>query len=466
MKKNRISMTAAIVIAAIVVLVTANLILGFILLQQSNHAMRQLIQARMLDISNSAAAMLDGDAMKELTKEDADSPAYRQAMDSLSLFQENIELEYIYAIAPAGEKQFVFSVDPTIEDPGEFGSPVQYTDALYKASLGQAAVDQEAYTDAWGRFYSAYSPVFDSQGSVAVIVAVDFSADWYETEIRRNILTIMLFCILSLTLGAAIAMMITGRIRKRFHELYAELSDLSDDVDDLTRDMHAKGTPSPELYDDVTDENQRALMEMLASGEASREQFTPDISDIGQKVTSIRSKLHAYLAYVHEQAYMDAMTGVGNKTAYLICVKQQNKKISEKSADFSIIVFDINGLKTINDVYGHESGDRIIVDAARLLMQIFDVDHVYRIGGDEFIAVLEHVTPEEIDEDFGRLAEALERFNREEKTYEMVLAISKGASQFIPDADDTYKAVFKRADEAMYEDKASYYAQNEAYRRK
>ena len=459
-------MTATVVIAAIVVLVTANLILGMILLNESNRAMRELIHARMLDISNTAAAMLNGDEMEQLTADDVDTPAYQKALESLAVFQDHIELEYIYAIRPVGEREFVFSVDPTIEDPGEFGSPIQYTDALYQASLGTPAVDQQPYTDAWGRFYSAYSPVFDSQGNVAVIVGVDFSADWYDAEIRKHVITIMLFCVLSMIVGASIAMMITGRIRKRFHELYDELNRLSADVDDLTKEMHQKETTSPDLYDYVDDENKRALMEMLAHGEVHDKSFVPDISDIGQKVSTMQSKLHAYIAYVHEQAYMDAMTGVGNKTAYLACVKERNRRIAEGTADFSVVVFDINGLKTINDVYGHECGDRIIKDAAKQIMQVFGADHVYRIGGDEFIAVLLKVTPDEIDEMFGKLDDALARFNRVEKPYEMVLSISKGAAQFIPDGTDTYKAVFKRADEAMYEDKEAYYAQNEAYRRK
>ena len=75
-----------------------------------------------------------------------------------------------------GNGNFSFSVDPAPDDPGEFGAPVVYTEALYKASLGIPSVDEVAYTDAWGRFYSAYSPVFNSNGKVAGIVATDFSA--------------------------------------------------------------------------------------------------------------------------------------------------------------------------------------------------------------------------------------------------------------------------------------------------
>ncbi len=60
------------------------------------------------------------------------------------------------------------------------------TDALYQASLGKPSVDKVPYEDSWGRFYSAYSPVFDSNGKVAGIVAVDFSADWYDKQIRTQ----------------------------------------------------------------------------------------------------------------------------------------------------------------------------------------------------------------------------------------------------------------------------------------
>ena len=154
MKKAQSDNTLLLVGLALAVLLAANALLGFMLTGQSRSAMKVLIQNRMLDISKTAADMLDGDKLKALKAEDKGKPDYQQVNDTLAYFQNNIDLKYIYCVQYIGNKQFVFSVDPTIEDPGEFGSPVVYTDALYQASLGQSAVDEEPYTDEWGSFYS------------------------------------------------------------------------------------------------------------------------------------------------------------------------------------------------------------------------------------------------------------------------------------------------------------------------
>jgi len=150
-------------------LLAANLLLGFNLMKNSRIAMKTLIDNRMLDISNSAADMLDGDVLESLTAEDEDTEGYRNVSETLAVFQDNIDLKYIYCVTPCDDDSFVFSVDPTVEDPGEFGSPVVTTPALVAAAHGKSAVDEEAYSDAWGRFYSSYSPVFDSRGMWQVL---------------------------------------------------------------------------------------------------------------------------------------------------------------------------------------------------------------------------------------------------------------------------------------------------------
>lgn len=206
-----------------VFMLAANALLSFVLTDQSKVAMKTLIHQRMLDISNTAAHMLDGDKLKKLKAEDKGTGDYKKINDTLAVFQENIDLEYIYCITPVGEKEFVFSVDPTIEDPGEFGSPIVYTDALYRASLGTPSVDDEPYSDAWGRFYSAYSPVFDSEGKVAGIVAVDFSAAWYDQQIENQARTIVLCLCVSLAICIMLILLITRRLRQRVRDITKEL---------------------------------------------------------------------------------------------------------------------------------------------------------------------------------------------------------------------------------------------------
>ena len=84
--------------AALALLIAANVIMGIVLMMQSRQAMRTLIKKRMLDISDSAAALLDGDIMAELTANDNDTPEYKSQLKILRAFQDNIELAYIYGI--------------------------------------------------------------------------------------------------------------------------------------------------------------------------------------------------------------------------------------------------------------------------------------------------------------------------------------------------------------------------------
>ena len=119
------------IILVAVFLLLLNITLGVILTKQSSAAMRDLIQNRMLDISNTAASMINGDILESLTAEDKETPKYQAILDMLTHYQDNIDLRYIYCIHDDGNRKFSFTVDPTVDDPGEFGEPIVYTDALY-----------------------------------------------------------------------------------------------------------------------------------------------------------------------------------------------------------------------------------------------------------------------------------------------------------------------------------------------
>ncbi len=229
---KKMSLQTKALLLVTVFLLTMNIALGAMLMRQSRLAMKTLIDGRMLDIANTAAAMLDGDTLETLTPEDAGTPSYQAVMNTLACFQDNIDLDYIYCIQDLGNQRFVFGLDPTIADPGQFGDPVIYTDALYKASRGVAAVDVTPYEDEWGRFYSAYSPVFSKAGKVAGIVAVDFDAAWYEGQINQNTRTIIAACALFLAVGVTITVIVTRQYSRH-------IDTMKNNVNGLARDMNA-----------------------------------------------------------------------------------------------------------------------------------------------------------------------------------------------------------------------------------
>ena len=145
----------------------------------------------MLDIANCASGSVNGESMKHLTEETVGDETYNRIYDTLAVFRDNVELEYVYCIKQLGDEEFIFTMDLDLETPASYGDIVEYTDALGSAAKGVAAVDEVPYKDRWGEFYSAYSPVFDASGKVVGIVVVDFSSDWFDGQLQaqtRNII--------------------------------------------------------------------------------------------------------------------------------------------------------------------------------------------------------------------------------------------------------------------------------------
>ena len=180
-----------------------------------------------------------------------------------------------------------------------------------------------------------------------------------------------------------------------------------------------------------------------------------ELAEANGKLAEANEKLEAANRQLSELAVTDALTGIGNKTAYLTRVRELDAEIAAGKGSFTVAVFDMNGLKTINDNYGHEYGDKAIIDAAEALITVFGKERMYRIGGDEFIAVLEG--EEEIAGLFEKLDSAIDEANRRERKYETPLSMSKGYALYDRERDREYREVAHRADDAMYEDKAEFY---------
>lgn len=169
---------------------------------------------------------------------------------------------------------------------------------------------------------------------------------------------------------------------------------------------------------------------------------------------------------LRELAVTDMMTGVGNQTAYLEKIHALDEEIEQGIAAFTIFMFDLNGVKEVNDKYGHECGDLMIADAADALKAVFGKEILYRIGGDEFVAILEGIPQPDVQRYFRDLEEMITSKNKKERPYNSQLSVSKGAAIFGVGEDATYQDVFRRADQAMYQEKSVYYATHNRRRHK
>ena len=177
-----------------------------------------------------------------------------------------------------------------------------------------------------------------------------------------------------------------------------------------------------------------------------------EIGKLAVNFEKMAAYLREHMEYINRMAYKDAMTGVKNKAAYEDEVTKIKRRMERGFKKFAVLICDLNNLKKVNDSLGHETGDMLIKNACRLICTSFTHSPVFRIGGDEFVVILEG---EDFEARADRIAD-MERKNREfneqhEKNEEVHMA--HGIAVFDEAKDGSYSDVFMRADKAMYENK-------------
>ena len=209
--KSKSSLSTKIILMVEVILLISSTLFCAVSIYRARVGIRKAIQQRMLDIANCASGSVRGDVLRSLTAADVGTPKYDNIYDTLAVFRDNVELEYVYCIRDEGNGNFIFTMDLDQYTPAGYGDGVEYTKALATAGTGKAAVDEVPYSDAWGEFYSAYSPVMDSSGNVAGIIAVDFSADWFEAQLsdqtRETVMTYIVILLLTLLVAAVLSIL-------------------------------------------------------------------------------------------------------------------------------------------------------------------------------------------------------------------------------------------------------------------
>ncbi|WP_036609953.1 EAL domain-containing protein [Oribacterium sp. P6A1] len=155
------------------------------------------------------------------------------------------------------------------------------------------------------------------------------------------------------------------------------------------------------------------------------------------------------LAQFQNKAQIDALTGIKNKNAYQEKESIMNHMIIDKrQPDFAITILDMNDLKKINDTKGHRVGDECICEACNIICRTFRNSEVFRVGGDEFVAVSQGKDYEDIE----RLLAVIAAHN-EEALFNDGIVIACGMSRFKNDKDFCVADVFNRADRRMYKNK-------------
>lgn len=166
-------------------------------------------------------------------------------------------------------------------------------------------------------------------------------------------------------------------------------------------------------------------------------------------VSNIDAEMRRELAFMQAQelALRDDLTGVKNKRSYSQAEQTLLHSIAmDHTLRFAVVVADVNELKLVNDTEGHSAGDQYVRTACALICSTFVHSPVYRIGGDEFVALL-------FGQDYdnrGELIQALSEKSARCQSPRGLPILSCGISDYLPGRDQTLTEVFERSDNAMY----------------
>lgn len=142
----------------------------------------------------------------------------------------------------------------------------------------------------------------------------------------------------------------------------------------------------------------------------------------------------------------DGLTGVKNRMAF----ERESGELLEKKLEFWTVMCDLNNLKEVNDQYGHLAGDEYIRFAVSAIQDTFHAGTVYRIGGDEFVILIEEGLPEVLEEQVVKLQREVLRYNQ---SADFEAGIAVGYAFYNPKGGEDFNKILARADQAMYANK-------------
>jgi diguanylate cyclase (GGDEF)-like protein len=180
------------------------------------------------------------------------------------------------------------------------------------------------------------------------------------------------------------------------------------------------------------------------------EQLISEIGALRGKVAQLQERVEQLDLLAHE----DSLVGLPNRRGFMRALERLIDRVSRYQEKAALLFVDLDGLKVINDTFGHQAGDEALVQVAKLLLGgVRKSDIVARIGGDEFAILLVHSDEQSAHETATRLVDLIADSDFTHCGETMPLSVAIGAAGI--NGDDTAESVIARADKEMYRRKAA-----------
>ena len=464
-----------IILTAVIIGITGTMISSKTL----NQVVDDSYRSRATGVGNSVAAVLDvprAAALKEavmkiydatdekVSSDDWGSPEFdaymarfaeiEQSEDFLFLQKQlrsiqdvnEVDCVYLTALDPVLES-VIYLVDGAYED----ACPPGCIDPLYEVNrelLEDPSIGYRPYitnTETYGWLVSAGPAVFDEEGNIICYAVADISMELIRAQQAHYVFTLSVI-VAALTIVVCIGAIwaVNRTIIRPINQLNSAVAHFNAGNEDNREMDKLRITTNDEI---------QSLFESCLKMTHDIRRYIENLVKTTQELTKTRMEADEMNILAHR----DALTGVGSKLAYDGQTEKLMEEMKQGCARYGIVMVDMNGLKQMNDTYGHETGNVAIKTTCALICDVFSHSPVYRFGGDEFVVIIK-------DRDYDDIEEKVRQFKSlaKETTGEPWERVNAAIGFALYDNDDTVDDVFRRADHIMYEHKKEMKAEERA----
>lgn len=430
-------------------------------------AMNSLMSNLRTSLKNSAALVseaVDARTLEDIrTRKDIEQPAYQDCLRTLrTLKKTNKDIAFLYIMRLEGKRVFFVVDSDETEKQALPGHEYKTKPPEMMNGFTRPSVDKKIMVDEWGAFLSGYAPLKNGGGKYLAGLDIRSSEVRYKMRQIRMAGLLSLFC--SILLALIFSRILSDHLHMTIHLLISRCraiaaGRLEEKVDIRTKDefdelIQAFNIMSERLTESREQNRtyQQSLEQIKNDLEIRVQERTRELNELNKQLLQeigVRQKAEDCLA---EAARTDSLTGILNRRAIWEQLEYHIIQFKRQQTPFTLLMCDLDHFKPINDTYGHDVGDVVLVKVAQKLRDSCrKQDFVSRWGGEEFLILLP-----DTDVQGGMSAAEKVRQKISEEPFEInnqqfAITVSIGVAAYVEghSLDDC----IKRADSAMYQAK-------------
>jgi diguanylate cyclase (GGDEF)-like protein len=407
------------------ILGAALLILTFITIQVDQSYSKQDLQEKALILLDTLPYSIRDElyfvALDEL-KEVASKTGESEAVQRFVIYNPDGAI-----LATSSDKNFMFT-----------GTPEEIGDELISLQ------EHEEYIQ-WGDEYLTVGKAIYLNGRVIGAVSVTMSTAGAQRRIRAIVNQSIAISSLILLTGIALSFMLS----KQLSDPLRELMQVSRNMSSGDLNLRVKVVATDEIgqlglaFNEMSvaiQTRERDLKKLAASLEEKVEQRTEELRERNQELTLMASS--------------DPLTKINNRRHFFDLALKEFERAKRYGNPLSLILADADYFKEVNDTYGHQIGDELLIKLAKFFQKnIRSVDIAARYGGEEFVILMPNIGCVKAEKTAERLRQEVISAPLVKLEHQIMLSVSFGVACWLPENDIDLETLIYRADKALYQSK-------------